>query len=338
MIYQELEKIVQQERLKQTSLFYLRSLLKEYLQVYVLYFIYTSKKYNHNLIFTGGTCLRHFYNLPRLSEDIDFDYLKQFETASLQKDLENFFVKTQKYSEIKTSLKQKGRQILLKFPVLYHLGLAQPSESNFLYVKIDLSKNLSKYHSLIVSSKSKYGFNFAVRHYDLPDLLAGKIHAILKRRLLNGREDRVSVKGRDYYDLLWFLKKGVKPNIKRLSDLLGKAVGLKDIEKELDYKVKQVSTSLKSDFEADLIPFLPNSSVIPGYVKNYQEEYLRYKANSFSNMVTLMLRCRKCGKKFSSGILISKESFKNSKFKNNLHVCPFCGFENLSSQTDYFLK
>ena len=97
MIYQELEKIVQQERFKKTHLSYIQTLLKEYLQVYVLYFIYTSKNYGKNLIFTGGTCLRHFYNLERLSEDVDFDYLREFESQELLDDLKDFFIKIQKH-------------------------------------------------------------------------------------------------------------------------------------------------------------------------------------------------------------------------------------------------
>lgn len=337
MIYQELEKIVQQERLRKTHLSYIQILLKEYLQVYVLYFIYTSKKYGKNLIFTGGTCLRHFYNLERLSEDVDFDYLREFESKELLEDLKDFFIKIQKYKEIQISLKQKGEQILLKFPVLYQLGLAQAGQSNLLHVKVDLSKNSSKHYSIITTSKSKYGFNFVAKHYDLPDLMAGKIHAILKRRRLRGKEERASVKGRDYFDLLWFVKKGVKPNIKRLSDLLGRTVELKDIERELDQKVEQVSTKLKTDFQADLIPFVVNPAIVPAYVHNYKEEYLRYKSNSFSNMVALMLKCKECGKNFSSGIAISEESFKTTEFKNNTHVCPFCGFKNVVNKGDYGL-
>lgn len=335
MIYQNLKKIVQQERLKGTHLPYIRSLLKEYLQVYVLYFIYTSRQYSKNLIFTGGTCLHHFYNLERLSEDVDFDYLREFKSKDLQGNLKDFFVKIQKYKELKVSLKQRNRQVLLKFPVLHQLGLAQPNESNFLYIKVDLSENHSRHYSIITTSKSKYGFNFAAKHYSLPDLMAGKIHAILKRKYLKG--DKVSVKGRDYFDLLWFIKNGVKPNIKRLSEMLGRSVKLSDIEKDLDRKVEQASTKLKTDFQEDLIPFMANPDVLPIYIDNYQEEYLRYKSNSFSNMVNLMLKCRECGKSFSSGIVISKESFKTGEFKNNTHVCPFCGFKNVVNKENYSL-
>ena len=83
MIYKELENILKEEKLKGTPNGYIRNLLKEYLQIYVLYFIYTSSDYNKNLIFTGGTCLRHFFGLERLSEDIDFDYINDIEVLTV---------------------------------------------------------------------------------------------------------------------------------------------------------------------------------------------------------------------------------------------------------------
>lgn len=273
MILNELEKIVREER--GFSKAYICNLLKEYLQMYVLYFVYTTKKYNKNLIFTGGTCLRHFYGLERLSEDIDFYYIQSFKTEELRRDLENFFKKRYKYEAIQSSLKQKGKQILLKFPVLAHLGLSHKGESDFLYVKLDIEKNASRHYTLETSSKSKFGFNFVAKHYDLSSLMAGKIHAILLRRHLKGT--RESLKGRDYFDLLWFVKNEVNPNMKRLSDLLGKKMGFKEMEKALDRKVKEATTTLKSDFRSDLLPLVMNADTVQYYVDNYFDEYRRYK-------------------------------------------------------------
>lgn len=52
---------------------YQRNLIKDKLQNYILYFVYNSKDFQ-DLVFTGGTCLRKIYNLPRLSENLNFDY------------------------------------------------------------------------------------------------------------------------------------------------------------------------------------------------------------------------------------------------------------------------
>ncbi len=73
--------------------FFKRNLLKNYLQVVVLDFIYSTKKYS-GLIFYGGSCLAHCHNLPRLSEDLDFvDLEKKIEISELAKDLEEYFKK-----------------------------------------------------------------------------------------------------------------------------------------------------------------------------------------------------------------------------------------------------
>ena len=231
MIYRELEKIIIEEKAKGSLSSYILNSLKEYLQVYVLYYIYTNSRYNKNLIFTGGTCLRHFYNLPRLSEDLDLDFQESFDSLILLDDLEEYFKKRYKFNEIKLALKQRGNQIVLKFPVLHRLGLVKESESNLLYVKLDLSKNPSKYFDLQTSSKSIYGFNFAAKHYDLPSLMSGKIHAILIRKRFKGADNTEAVRGRDYFDLLWFLKNSVKPNLKRLSEMLNIDINIDFIEK-----------------------------------------------------------------------------------------------------------
>lgn len=283
MIYKELEKILIEERAKGSLDSYILNLLKEYLQVYVLYFIYTNSKYNKNLIFTGGTCLRHFYNLPRLSEDIDFDFQESFNPQTLLSDLEGYFKKKYKFNEIKLAIKQHANQILLKFPVLHKLGLTKDNESNLLYVKLDFLKNPSKYFDLQTTSKSIYGFNFVAKHYDLPSLMSGKIHAILIRKKFQGPDNIEIIKGRDFFDLLWFLKNSVKPNLKRLSEMLNTNVSIDFVEKQLDLKVKELITKHKSHFKSDLIPLMSNPDFIKIYIDNYYEEYSRFKNRLLKN-------------------------------------------------------
>lgn len=279
MIYKELEKIARDGRDLPRP--YLRNVLKEYLQMYVLYVIYTSSDYNKNLIFTGGTCLKHFFGLGRLSEDIDFDFLEEFDTNDLRDHLENYFVIHQKCADTVVSLKQQGKQILLKFPVLHRLKLANKPESDFLYVKTDVSPNPSKSFSARMTSKSEYGLNFVAKHYDLPDLMAGKLHAVLTRRHLKGKDNRATIKGRDYYDLLWFIKKGVWPNIDRLSDMLGRKITAKELPHELDKKVHAFLAHYKSDFRADLVPLVKDAAFLESYIENYENEYRRFAQELF---------------------------------------------------------
>lgn len=283
MIEKELKKIVSQNSRKPARKLYLRNLLKEYLQAYILFYIYTADKYRESLIFTGGTCLRHFYSLPRLSEDLDFDYLKKLDSEKLAKDLSAFFQKKYQYQQLKTTVKQKGEQVLLKFPVLRKLNLAGPSESSLLYVKLDLSKNQSSNFNTIVSSKSLYDFNFIAKHYDLPNLMAGKLNAIFQRVIRKGKKDRLTIKGRDYFDLLWYLKKGIKPNLKRLKDLLNMpSLTLEKLENMLDKKVRKLEKKYLTDFKNDLLPLIKDPEFIDVYIENYIEEYKREKKNLFS--------------------------------------------------------
>ncbi len=281
MILANLQNIVNQENQKGTSKLYIRNLLKEYLQSYILYFIYANDKYTDNLIFTGGTCLRHFYELPRLSEDLDFDYIKKFNSTDLVNDLAKFFKQKYQYDELSIAEKQQGNQLLLKFPVLHALNLADNNASNLLYVKVDLSKNPSQSYKIQKSSKNLLGFNFIASHYDLPSLFSGKLEAIFTRVIKVGKNDRLTIKGRDYYDLLWYLKKAIKPNIQRLSDIINEDISMKELEQRLDSQVRMVTDKYKTDLKNDLLPFIENTKFIELFVDNYYEEYLRNKKQIF---------------------------------------------------------
>jgi predicted nucleotidyltransferase component of viral defense system len=275
MIYKELEKIVIENKRAGQSELYIKNLLKEYLQIYILNYIYTNKKYSKNLIFTGGTCLRHFFDLPRLSEDLDFDFNKELNSEEFFENIKRYFKIKYLYTEITGSIKQQGKQLLFKFPVLKDLDLANDNESDLLYVKIDLQKNPSKIYDTQISSKSIEGFNFVALYYDISTLMAGKIYAVLTRERLVGKNDRKTIKGRDYYDLLWYLKQKVSPNMKRLSDILGEEITVKELTERLDEKVKELDKKYRNDFESDLLPLISNKEIVPVYVNNYIEEYER---------------------------------------------------------------
>lgn len=276
MINSELERIVTGEKTKGSSSMYIRNVLKEFLQAYVLYYIYTQKKYNKNLVFTGGTCLRHFFDLPRLSEDLDFDYLEDLDSNTLMEDIRKYFKERLKYKQVGLNLKQRGKQIILKFPVLHSLDLASKQESDLLYIKLDISKNPSSYFKLQITTKSIYGFNFVARHYDISSLMSGKIHAILTRNRFIGKNNKETVKGRDYFDLLWFIKRLVKPNLKRLSEMLGKEINQQEVRKQLDIKVEELIRKHKNDFKSDLMPLIDGIDFINIYIDNYYEEYFRF--------------------------------------------------------------
>lgn len=323
MILKELALIVAEHQKTGMSNPFIRNALKEYLQVNVLYSIYTSPVYKQNLIFTGGTCLRHFYGLERLSEDLDFDFIHDFDRKVLAADLAKAFEKKYKYTQLTAATKQQDNQILLKFPVLKQLGMARGGESDWLYVKVDVSPIPSKNYDTVTTAQNSYGLNYAVRHYDLPSLMSGKLHAILSRKYLKGTRD--AIKGRDYFDLLWFVREGIHPNLKRLSDMLSRTVSLAQIEAEVDRKVSAFHKH-HADFEADMVET---------DITHYQNDYLRYKARVFSQTVQLDVRCQNCGKVFSSGISINKDALEGLAMAANTHQCPFCGHNNRVNKESY---
>ena len=278
MIINYIQEIIQAEKLKGSNELYIRSAIKEYLQILVLQFIYTNSDYKSSLIFTGGTCLRHFYGLERLSEDLDFDKVNYLNVEKLASDIQEYFVSSLQYKDLQISIKQQGKQILLKLPILRNLGLATESDSDLLYVKSDISEILGKSYKTEKTAKSAFGYNFVALHYDLPSLFAGKITAILTRNLLTGRENSQTIKGRDFYDLLWYLKKGVRVNLQLVREKLNESeLDIASLNLRISEKVNLACTKNKSNFKTDLIPFITNPGFVTDYVENFVNEMGRYE-------------------------------------------------------------
>lgn len=198
-----------------TNQIFKRNLLKEYFQVLVLDFIYSHPTYGR-LVFYGGSCLFHCHQLPRLSEDLDFiDLKKKVVPADLANDLQIWLQKTTGIIA-RTGL-QKWR-IFLKFPVLRELGLANQSESDLLLLKVEIFKDFTYCRQWALETLPLFKWNRSVliTTFDLPTLMATKIMAIFYRRWQ--KKDKTgkiiaSVKGRDYFDLMWYLERKVKPNL-----------------------------------------------------------------------------------------------------------------------------
>ena len=103
--------------------------------------------------------------------------------------------------------------------------------------------------------------------------MAGKITAVLKRSFFKGKGDKITFKGRDYYDLIWYLQKDVKPNMVYIKDL-NKISSFKKLFQELDKKIKAINlTYLKQDIEN----LFESKSFVEDFVKNFKNIYARYK-------------------------------------------------------------
>ena len=278
MIIEELKSLINISSVQNKSNLYIRSLLKEFLQVYVLNYIYLNPNYNKNFLFTGGTCLRHCFGLNRLSEDLDFDLKNEIDANNLKSSIEAYFKTEFMYDGLQVSILQKGGQLLLKFPVLKELKLATESESDLLYIKLDMSLMASKIYNQNSTLKSINNFNYLVTHYDLPTLFASKIVTILTRQRFLGKENINVVKGRDYFDLLWFLDKKVIPNLDRINDLIKSSYTITDMVDLVDEKVKIATTISQQYFKQDLLPFIDNHLILDGYIENFAKNYNQNKS------------------------------------------------------------
>lgn len=267
MIIQSLQKVYDEN--SERDLVYVRNLLKEFLQYYILNYVYNSE-YGDELIFTGGTCLRFCYGLPRLSEDLDFNSTeKNFDYPKFKNDIKKYFAAKLDFEQLKVQIKGKNKIIYLKFPVLEAIGypIEKPTD-NILFVRIDITPVKTKEYKTEIFLQSSYDFSFLIKHYSIEDLFASKISAILQRETRNGTKIKPRFKGRDYFDLFWLIDKGAKPNPKRLLEVTGYK-NVKKIKRELIKKVSQ-AVDKKKILKDDLYPFFENKKFVDQFIKNLE--------------------------------------------------------------------
>jgi predicted nucleotidyltransferase component of viral defense system len=184
--------------------------LREILQEVALLGLWRGKFFEH-AAFYGGTALRILHGLDRFSEDLDFSLLAQnptFELAGylqpLQKELAGFGFSVESKIQSKSTetavqsafLKTHTAKVMLEFEI-------DPSIQRTIHpgqlLKIKLEVDTDPPPNFTTEPKFLLQpIPFSVRTYSLPDLFAGKVHALLFRKWKN------RVKGRDWYDFVWY--------------------------------------------------------------------------------------------------------------------------------------
>ncbi|MCJ7434919.1 MAG: nucleotidyl transferase AbiEii/AbiGii toxin family protein [Anaerolineales bacterium] len=252
-----------------------RILLKEVLQAYVLDLIYNHPKYRR-LNFYGGTCLHIVYELNRLSEDLDFDNGAGVDLTSLPDDLIGLFRKSLGYDPVEIKSQRGENDILrvtIKLPVLNELGLS-PYRNEALHLKVEVS-----HHRQIAVLQNTpvffLGRSFVPSHFSLETMMAGKMIACLERNFQRGREGAF-IKGRDYYDLLWFMQKGVHPLEEKLARDGEKSYTTQSAMLALKDKIAGISVS---DLAVDLLPMFESGSFIESWLQNFHVNFERYAKN-----------------------------------------------------------
>ena len=245
---------------------FIRNLLKDYLQVLVLDFVYSDRKYGQ-LVFYGGSSLAHCHKMPRLSEGLDFvDLKKKIEISKLAEDLEVYF---KKKTDLAVKVVTQKFRIYLKFPLLRELGVAGKSESDLLFLKLEIFNEFDFCVNYKIETIPLFKFNRTVliKTFDLPTLMATKIRAVLMKKWekpdKSGKTLAI-VKGRDYYDLLWYLEKGIMPNYECIESINNK----EQLKEKLLSAITKVDTS---SIQIDLGPLIDNPELVRNLSKNIKE-------------------------------------------------------------------
>ncbi|MDJ0754477.1 MAG: nucleotidyl transferase AbiEii/AbiGii toxin family protein [Ardenticatenaceae bacterium] len=171
--------------------------VREYLQARILQSLQRAGGMQ-SMAFHGGTSLRFLYNIPRYSEDLDFALERQQDLydfrAYLQRIIQDFSAEAYAV-EVKLNEKRTVNKAFIRFRgLLYDLGLSG-HESEVLAVKIEVDTNPPAEAGLMTTPLHKH-VHINLHHHDPATLLAGKLHAILQRNYL---------KGRDVFDLWWYM-------------------------------------------------------------------------------------------------------------------------------------
>jgi hypothetical protein len=189
------------------------NIMREYLQAYILRLMYDAGAFRR-IAFVGGTALRFLHGLPRFSEDLDFSAVKAEPGAfaGLLKKLKDGlglagYRTAVVYDDQKTVL-----SAFIKFEGLLQAAGMTGHKTQLLSIKLEIDSNPPAGAGLETQLVNKY-FPVAFLAYDTPSLFAGKLHCVYTRKYL---------KGRDYFDIGWYLSRwpALKPNLVMLGNAL----------------------------------------------------------------------------------------------------------------------
>ena len=174
-----------------------RNLTREYLQGRILQALQDQEVFTH-WAFLGGTALRFLYSLPRYSEDLDFSLTKPGHPLNFEKRINRILGDLEKEhyrAEAVINMTTAVFSAMIKFQgLLYDLGIS-PHRNEVLSIKIEIDTNPPS-GALTDTSILRRFFLLNIMHYDKSSLLAGKLNALLTRKY---------TKGRDLFDLVWYL-------------------------------------------------------------------------------------------------------------------------------------
>ena len=190
---------------------------KEIIQEIALYGLWRANFFDV-AVFQGGTSLRILHQLPRFSEDLDFMLLApdlEFDWGPYLKVLTATF---EEYGLSPETVSKEQMDKRIRNAVIKDNSVANQLDLSFgrrdarkkLKVKLEIDVQPPA-HSGDAFTFLDFPVDYEVRHQDLSSNFALKIHALLCREY---------VKGRDWYDFEWYVAQGIFPNLRHLEAAL----------------------------------------------------------------------------------------------------------------------
>ena len=217
--------------------------------------------------FYGGTCLRIFHGLQRFSEDMDFSLLapnERFDFTQYFQPIIDQFALVGRDVEIKKKDKrsfEKVESAFLKDNTDVFDVTFQTEKSIKIKIEVDTQPPMkfNTEQKLLLLPES-----FMTRCFTLPDLFAGKMHALVYRAWKN------RVKGRDWYDFEWYVRHNIPLDFTHLHE---RAIEFnhEDITKDsfLEKLNERLATADINQVKADVLPFIRNPKEMEIWSNDY---------------------------------------------------------------------
>ena len=217
--------------------------------------------------FYGGTCLRIFHGLQRFSEDMDFSLLAQddkFDFTKYFPAIIDAFAMVGREVEIKKKDKKnfgKVESAFLKDNTDVYDVTFRAEKSIKIKIEVDTCPplNFQTEQKLLLQP-----YSFMARCFTLPDLFAGKMHALVYRAWKN------RVKGRDWYDFEWYVRHNVPLDFTHLAERC-KQFNNEDITPKLfqEKLIERLSTADIKQVKEDVLPFVRNPKELDIWSNDY---------------------------------------------------------------------
>jgi predicted nucleotidyltransferase component of viral defense system len=237
--------------------------LREYLQHVILRELFEQGTLD-GLVFRGGTALRILFDLRRFSEDLDFHTRKnnKFDLKKIIDKIKRHLPDQGYRLNLKANYEGAVQSVFVKFDsILSEAGISRQEEKK-LRVKIEVDTKPPRGYHTESSLVNKY-FPFGIIHHDRASFLAGKLHAVLQRSY---------IKGRDYYDLWFYLSrwKDLSPNFDYLNNALKQTRYNGPSLKEENWKEITLSKIKETDWKyviSDVEPFIESQDDLKVFSK-----------------------------------------------------------------------